>query len=112
MGKKSTHGNGQENILNIVPRKILNFADMATQLSGEIFLKIKEADFSNEFAKKLMNYFNEHPGKFGVHITLQTEKFKTINLHPRTIKIFPGADIDELFEGIEEYQKKVNLNFN
>ena len=112
IGKKSTYNNSKERILSIIPRKILNFAEMATQLSGEIFLKIKEADFNNEFAKRLMNYFNEHPGKFGVHITVQTEKFKTMNLHPRTIKIFPGADIDELFEGIEEYQKKVNLNFS
>jgi DNA polymerase-3 subunit alpha len=112
LGKKSTYNNGKEGILNIIPKKILNFAEMATQLSGEIFLKIKEADFNSEFAKKLMNYFNEHPGKFGVHITVQTEKFKTMNLHPRTIKIFPCADIDELFEGIEEYQKRVNLNFS
>ncbi|MCD4796902.1 MAG: DNA polymerase III subunit alpha [Candidatus Cloacimonetes bacterium] len=112
IGKKSNYSNGNENILRVIPQKVIHFDELGKNLSGEFYLKIAEEDFTPEFSEKIINTLKEHPGKFGIHITIESNKFHTINLHPRTIRIFPDEEIIKLVEDIDNAQQKVNINFN
>ena len=112
LGKKSSFNNGKENMLRVIPRKVLRFDELKENLSGEFFIKIKEEDFTQEFSNKLIENFKDHPGKFGIHISIESNKFETLNLHPRNIRIFPDENISELFEGFEYTHPKINLNFS
>ncbi len=112
IGKKSNYSNGNENILRVIPQKVIHFDELSKNLSGEFYLKLTEEDFTPEFSERFINTLKEHPGKFGVHITIESNKFHTISLHPRTIRIFPNEEIIKLLEDIDNAQQKINLNFN
>lgn len=112
IGKKNTYENGKDNILRVVPKKMMHFTELAKCLSGEYFLKIPEKFFTNEFSKSLTSTFKAHPGKFGVHITVESSKYKSLNLHPRSLKIFPDTEIIKLLQNIDGVNQRINLNFN
>ncbi|MDA3811942.1 MAG: hypothetical protein PF518_16615 [Spirochaetaceae bacterium] len=111
IGKRSNYSNGGDNILRIIPTKVMHFDELKKELAGEVYLKLKEADFNEEFSQKLKKYMRENSGNFGIHITLETSSFKMLNLHPKDMKIFPNAQLKELCENIEGLQPKLNLNF-
>ena len=111
IGKRSTYSNGGDNILRIIPTSVMNFDELQKKLTGEIYLKMKESDFNEEFSSKLRKYMRENRGNFGLHIALETSSFKILNLHPKEMKIFPTSQLSELYKDIEGLQQKLNLNF-
>ena len=111
LGKKSNYSNGGDNILRIIPTKIMHFDELQKELAGEVYLKMKEIDFSDEFSDKLKKYMRENRGNFNIQIALETSSFRTLNLHPKDIKIFPNAQLRELCESIEGLQPKLSLNY-
>ncbi len=111
IGKKSNYSNGGDNVLRVIPIKVMHFDELQKELTGEVYLKLKETDFSEEFSNKLKKYMKENRGNFGIHITLETSSFKTLNLHPKDIKIFPNVQLKELCEDIEGLHPKLTLNF-
>ena len=111
IGKKSNYSNGGDNVLRVIPTKILHFDDLQNELAGEVYLKLKEIDFNEEFSRKLKKYMTDNRGNFGIHIALETSSFKILNLHPKEMKIFPNAQLKELCEDIEGLQPKLILNF-
>ena len=112
IGKKSTYNDGKENLLRIKPVKILTFDELSENLSGEIYFKIKEENSTAEFANSLVSVFKKYPGNFGVHISIETNKFRTINIHSRNIKIFPDDEVIKIFDEILLGTPRVKLNFN
>ncbi|RLC58263.1 MAG: DNA polymerase III subunit alpha [Candidatus Cloacimonadota bacterium] len=111
IGKKSNYSNGGDNILRIIPTKVMHFDELQKGLAGEVYLKMKEADFSEEFSQKLKKLLRENRGNFGLHIALETSSFKMLNLHPKDMKIFPNTQLKELCESIEGLQQKLTLSF-
>jgi len=111
IGKRSNYSNGGDNILRIIPTKVMHFDELKKELAGEVYLKLKETDFNEDFSHKLKKYMRENRGNFGIHITLETSSFKVLNLHPKDMKIFPNAQLKELCENIEGLQPKLNLSF-
>ncbi|MCF7794088.1 MAG: DNA polymerase III subunit alpha [Candidatus Cloacimonetes bacterium] len=112
VGKKSGYSNGNETMLRVVPRFVMNFDQLAHHLMGEIFVKIPEVRFTEEFSKQLLDLFKQSPGKFGVHIAVESAKYKALNLHPRQLRIFPDQRIRQLFREVEGASYRINLNFN
>ncbi len=112
VGKKSGYSNNNESMLRIVPRYVLKFDQLHKYLVGEFFIKIPEKHFTKDFSENLLRLFKECPGKFGVHIMIDSPKYKTLNLHPRQVKIFPDVKIRKLFSEIEGASCRINLNFN
>ncbi|MDO9577772.1 MAG: DNA polymerase III subunit alpha [Candidatus Cloacimonadales bacterium] len=112
IGKKNSYQNGNDNVLRIVPRKMMHFDELAKSLSGDYFLKIPEKFFTNEFSKRLAAAFQAHPGKFGVHITVESAKYKSLNLHPRSLKIFPDTEVIKLLNEVDGANQRINLSFN
>ena len=112
MGNKNNYTNGKENILRIIPKKILEFKELAKNLSGEIFFKLNEDKATPEFAKKLKEGFLKSPGNFGIHFSIESKKFKKpVDIHFKSLKIFPDKNMTSLFgENVEN--PKINLNFN
>ncbi|MBT5421192.1 MAG: DNA polymerase III subunit alpha, partial [Candidatus Cloacimonetes bacterium] len=111
IGKKSSYSNGGDNILRIIPTGVMHFDELQKKLAGEVYLKMKESDFSEEFSGKLKEYMRENKGNFGIHIALQTSSFSILNLHPKDLKIFPNTQFTELCGGVEGLQQKLNLSF-
>ena len=111
IGKRSNYSNGGDNILRVIPTKIMHFDELQNKLTGEVYLKIKEADFTEDFSKKLKKYMRENHGNFGIQIALETSSFKTLNLHPKDMKIFPNAEFMELCKNVEGLQQKLSLSF-
>jgi DNA polymerase-3 subunit alpha len=111
IGKKSSYSNGGDNILRIIPTGVMHFDELQKKLAGEVYLKMKESDFSEEFSGKLKEYMKENKGNFGIHIALQTSSFSILNLHPKDLKIFPNTQFTELCGGVEGLQQKLNLSF-
>jgi DNA polymerase III subunit alpha len=112
VGKKNTYTNGNDNILRVAPKKLMQFSELAKNLSGDYFLKIPEKIFTNEFSKKLTSSLKAHPGKFNVQIKIESSKYKSLNLHPRSLKIFPDTEIIKMLEDVEGINQRINLNFN
>ncbi len=98
-GKKSTYSNGTENVIRIIPTMIMNFSNMKNKLSGEVYIRIKEKDATAALAKEIKLITQANPGKFGFHITVETDKFKALTLIARRYKIFPDAALLNLLEG-------------
>ncbi len=111
VGKKSSYNNGNENMLRIVPRKILRFTELNRYLTGEYFVRIPEEAFTEEFSSEFTEIMNKFPGKFGIHITIESKKYKSLNLHPRTIKIFPDVALHRFLAKIENSNQRVSLSF-
>ena len=111
LGKKSNYSNGGDKILRIIPTKIMHFDELQKGLSGEVYLKIKEDDFSDDFSNDLKNYLKENKGNFGIHVAVETSSFKMINLTPKDIKIFPNAKLKELCTQIEGLKPKLTLGY-
>lgn len=111
IGKRSNYTNGNENILRIIPTKVMHFDELQNGLVGEFYLKMQEKDFNEEFSAKLKENIKEYRGNFGLHIALETNSFKTLNLHPKDIKIFPNPQLKKLCNNIEGLQQKINLSF-
>ncbi len=111
IGKKSNYSNGGDNILRIIPTKVMHFDELQKGLVGEVYLKMKEVDFSKEFSEKLKKYLRENRGNFGIHIALETSSFKMLNLHPKDMKIFPNEQLKELCTDIEGLKPKLSLSF-
>jgi len=111
IGKKSNYSNGGDNILRIIPTKVMHFDELQKGLVGEVYLKMKEVDFSEEFSEKLKKYLRENRGNFGIHIALETSSFKMLNLHPKDMKIFPNEQLKELCKEINGLQPKLSLSF-
>lgn len=110
IGKRSNFTNGGDNILRIIPIKLLQFDELRKELNGEIYLKLKETEFSKEFAGKLKKIMRTNRGHFGLHITLETSNFKTLTLHPKDIKIFPTQEFRQLCETAAGVKPKLTLN--
>jgi len=110
-GKKSNYSNGGDNVLRIIPTGIMHFDELQKKLAGEVYLKMKDSDFSEELSDKLKKFMRENRGNFGIHIALETSSFNILNLHPKDMKIFPNSQFKELFSGIEGLQQKLNLSF-
>lgn len=111
IGKKSSYTNGNENLLRVVPRLVLNFNQLAQHLMGEVYLKIPESRFTQELSETLIDLFKQNPGKFGVHISIQSNRYKSLNLHPRQLKIFPERKLKKMIKEIENASYRINLNF-
>jgi len=111
IGNKNNYTNGKENILRIIPKKILEFEELAKKLSGEIYLKLNEENATPEFAKKIKEGFPKSPGNFGIHFAVETKKFKNLNIHFKKLKVFPDKNLTAFInENIEK--PKINLDFN
>ncbi len=110
IGKKSNYSNGGDNVLRIIPTKVMHFDELQKELTGEVYLKMKEVDFNEEFSQKLKKYLRENRGNFGLHIALETSSFKMLNLHPKDMKIFPNGQLKELCQQIEGLQQKLSLS--
>jgi len=112
LGKKDTYENGKENMLRVLPKKMLHFDQLSEHLSGDYFLKIPEKIFTNEFSHRLLSTLKAHPGKFGVHITVESAKYNVLNLHPRSLRVFPSVEVIKLLNGLDGVNQRINLNFN
>ena len=112
LGKKNTFGNGNENILRVKPSRIFPLSEVAKVLSGEVYIKLDEKSVTPDFTSEMKKFIDRKVGRFGLHITLETEKFKTLNIHPKNARIFPGDDFFELFKGKFIQEPKVRLNFS
>ena len=108
IGNKSKYSGTNENILRIIPTKILNFEELHKKLSGEIDIKINEENVDAELAENLKNV---SPGNFGVHIKVETKKMRTLSIHPKKLRVFPDDKLFILFEEKTIGPPKVNLNF-
>ena len=97
-GKKSTF-NSNDGIIRIIPTMILDFENMPKLLRGEFYLKISEKEVNKDLASNLKQMCKENPGKFGLHISIQTENFKQLNLFANRYKVFPAECILDLLEG-------------
>ncbi|HPR16681.1 MAG TPA: DNA polymerase III subunit alpha [Candidatus Cloacimonadota bacterium] len=112
LGKKSGYTNGNENMLRVVPRKIIKFDELAKHLSGEMSLKIPEAIFTSDFSTKLIELFKQHPGNFNLHINVESDKYKSLNLRPRQLMIFPDKAVKDFFHEISGISHRINLNLS
>ena len=110
VGKKSNY-NSNDGIIRIIPTMLLNFENVAKSLKGELYIKLTEKEINIEFAKKLRDLFKENPGKFGLHIIVQTVKFKQLNLISNRYKIFPSESILDLLEGKLDAEPKIVLDY-
>jgi len=90
----------------------MHFDELAKHLSGEYFLKIPEKSFTNEFSQRLTAALKAHPGKFGVHLSIESDKYKSLNLHPRLLKIFPAPEVLKLLKDMEGVSQRISLSFN
>jgi len=111
IGKRSNYTNGNENILRVIPTKVMHFDELQDGLAGEVYLKMKEKDFDQDFSEELKKIIKEFHGNFGLHIALETSAFKTLNIHPKDLKIFPNPKLIDLCNNVEGLQQKINLNF-
>ena len=109
IGNKSKYSGNNENILRIIPTKILNFDELHKKLSGEIYIKISEENVDSELAENLKNV---SPGNFGVHFKVETKKLRTLNIHPKKLRVFPDDKFFSLFDEKTIGPPKVKLNFS
>ena len=109
VGKKNTYNN--DGMIRIMPTMLMDFENMAKFLKGEFYIKITEKEINAEFAKDLRKLFKENPGKFGLHVTIQTEKFKQLNLISNRYKIFPSENLLNLLEGKLAAEPKIILDY-
>ncbi len=98
VGKKSTY-NSNDGIIRIIPTMIVEFKNMRNALSGDLYLKLSEKDATSLFAKEIIKLAKTNSGKFGLHISVETDKFKLLNLLARNYKIFPNVALLDVFEG-------------
>ncbi len=112
IGNKSNYTNGNENILRVIPKRIFPLEQMQNVLSGDYYIKIPEEDFTKKKTSKLIDILQQNPGKFSVHLSVVTSKFKEINLHPRTLKVYPNKQFYSELEKLTNIKQKVNLNFS
>lgn len=108
-GRKSNYTNGNSSLLRVLPYNILRFDELPQKLKGDYYLKIDEKDLTNELSCKIVSAFENSPGYFTVHIRMQTEKFKTLELTPRKLKIFPSENIISLLRVENNILQKVNI---
>ena len=109
VGQKSTYSNDNNNILSIIPQNIMPLIDIAKRLSGEYYIKLDEADFDIQFGNELVALLKKNHGKFSIHLTIESENFKKINLHPRTIKIFPTTEIIDFLKTKKSFKHKISI---
>jgi DNA polymerase-3 subunit alpha len=109
-GKRSTYNN-QDGVIRVIPTLILDFVEMPNYLRGDIYFKLDEKKATQDLAESLVKLFKEHKGKFGLHISVQTEKFKQLNLIARNYKIFPDVTILKLLEDKMVSPPKVVYDF-
>lgn len=98
IGRKSNFNNGTDTILRMLPDKVINMEELPRRLSGEYYVRINEKDATHEFGQSLIKAFNESPGNFGIHIAIETKKFKLLNVETRKYRIFPGKIISDVLK--------------
>jgi len=98
VGRKSNFNNGTDTILRVLPDKIIKLEELPRRLSGEYYFRINEKDATHEFGQTLAKAFSDSPGNFGIHIAIETEKFKLLNVETRKYKIFPGKIINDVLK--------------
>ena len=111
MGKKSTYTNGSENVLRIVPNRIIKLENLQKELSGDFYVKLSQSALTDDFSDNLINEMKNNPGKFEVHFTITSEKFSELKLHFRRLKIFPNDKILNILKSVENMKQRVDLNF-
>jgi DNA polymerase-3 subunit alpha len=88
LGAKSSYSNGNDKILRITPRRIVGMQEL-NSLSGDIYIKTSEEKLNGEKGRNLKKMFTEHKGNFGIHLNVETKRFRTLHIHPRLAKIEP-----------------------
>jgi len=112
IGKRSSYSNENESILRVIPNRIFNFEELPTQLSGDIYVSLNETKTTRELAEELIKLNQTSPGKFGVHFKIESNKFKTIRLHAKKLKIFPDKEVLEYFHKKLEIDPWIKLNLD
>jgi DNA polymerase III subunit alpha len=112
IGKKKLNYNGNDSLLKISPRKVIAFSELKEQISGDLYLKVREEFLNQDFARNLLAAADKFPGKFSLHLAVKTRKFKMLNLHSRIIKLFPDDEVLKFFKDCLIAEPKVKINFN
>lgn len=112
LGKRSNFNNDNENMLRLVPNKIIALPELNLHLSGNIYLKIRESKANKQLAEQLNRYCRQSPGKFGIHFLVQTKKFRNLELHPKKLKLFPDDNIREFLDDLAVEKPIIKLDFD
>jgi DNA polymerase-3 subunit alpha len=110
-GRKSSYSNGGESLLRLIPDSLYLMDELSRVLSGRIYLKVKEKLVNKEFSQKIKKEFLLHKGKFELYFDVETEKFKTLRIHPRNLTIFPDKFILGFFEKNFMEKPKIIVNY-
>ena len=108
-----TGNSGRSPVLEVIAKnRLIELGEQnnfTVDSAGTLVDTINSGEYSMDGMKK---FIDRKVGRFGLHITLETEKFKTLNIHPKNARIFPGDDFFELFKGKFIQEPKVRLNFS
>ncbi|MCL2065475.1 MAG: DNA polymerase III subunit alpha [Candidatus Cloacimonetes bacterium] len=106
VGTQSTYqGANNDNMLKILPDKILTINELEEKARGEISIFVKEEDINREFGDFLMDFNARNPGKFKLNFRLKSDKFNHLLLQPKNVSILPNEEF------VKELVEKRNLYF-
>ncbi|MEA1972279.1 MAG: DNA polymerase III subunit alpha, partial [Candidatus Cloacimonadota bacterium] len=104
-GKRNDFRN-DDDMIRMIPQKIVEISKLQNSLSGEITLSLNEDDLTKGNLKKIISILNEHKGKINLKFLVKTKEFKTLILHSRKFSIYPK---EEFMKNIEEFGKDMKF---
>ena len=99
----------EDNVIRMVPNKIIEINDLVNNLQGDITLHFEEEKLQKDDIDNFINVLKENKGKINIHFKVKTKKFKTLNLHSRKYTIYPT---EEFLKSCDSLFSKVQFEMN
>lgn len=92
-GTKSSFNNGEDRMLRISPKKIIELKEIQSSITGEIIINLKQEQITDTLAEDLVNLCKDNPGSLRMLFRISTERFSTLYLQPRHMNCSLHHDI-------------------
>lgn len=106
-GSRSQYTAKDENIVRLIPKRLIPFEDLSEYLKGEIQLSIKLNQLSDKLLSQIKSWRVRAKGGFGFKCDIITESKQKLLLISSKKDFFPDED---LFEWCEKHNIECNVN--